>query len=156
MKEWENPKYNVFNESNLKELLINRGLLNIDDNRNLFEQLKNEIKKNLTKCIYNSIIKGVDRIIYAIDNYENITVFGDYDVDGICSTSIIVQFLRNLKKYSSKKIKISYDIPDRLSEGYGLNINSVKKMVKYKTNLLITVDCGTYHLMRLIMQIIMV
>lgn len=143
MKEWENPKYNVFNESNLKELLINRGLLNIDDNRNLFEQLKNEIKKNQTKCIYDSIIKGVERFIYAIDNYENITVFGDYDVDGICSTSIIVQFLRNLKKYSSKKIKISYDIPDRLSEGYGLNMNSVKKMVKYKTKLLITVDCGT-------------
>lgn len=144
MKEWKEPKYNVFNDLNLKDLLNKRGILNIEEeNINLFDQLKKEIKKNKTRYIYESIIKGVKRIIYAIDNNENITVFGDYDVDGICSTSIIVQFLRNLKKCLNNKIKVSYDIPDRLLEGYGLNMNSIKKMIKYKTKLLITVDCGT-------------
>ena len=143
MEEWQEPKYKNFNDLNLKELLNKRGISNVEENTNLFDQLKKEIKRNETKYMYESIVKAIKRIVYSIDNCENITVYGDYDVDGICSTSIIVQFLRKLKKSLNNQIKISYNIPDRLLEGYGLNMNSIKNMIKYKTKLLITVDCGT-------------
>jgi single-stranded-DNA-specific exonuclease len=133
---WENAEFDTFNKENLNVLFSERGISKINKN-NLLEQLIFSIKSNITDSIYNSISKSIKKIIEAIDNNVNITIFGDYDVDGICSVSILLYYLRKVNA------KVSYDIPDRLTEGYGLNMDSIKRMIKYKTKLLITVDCGT-------------
>src|ERR1700730_19193591 len=129
---WENAIFDEFNYENLEKLFNKRGISKIENN-NLLEQLELDIKSSITNSITNSIYKSTKRVIEAIENKVNITIFGDYDVDGICSVSILLHYLRKINA------KVSYDIPDRLKEGYGLNMNSIKKLVKYKTTVLITV-----------------
>ncbi|MDO4283269.1 MAG: single-stranded-DNA-specific exonuclease RecJ [Clostridia bacterium] len=80
--------------------------------------------------------KFVDRIDMAIKNKEKICIYGDYDVDGITSITIMYQFLTGLGA------KVDYYLPDRLVEGYGINNNALLEIKKNGTNLVITVDCG--------------
>lgn len=80
--------------------------------------------------------KCIDRIIKAIDNKEKIIVYGDYDADGITSSTILKRFFKDLG------VDVSVYIPNRLSEGYGLNKEAVKKIASEGYNLIITVDCG--------------
>lgn len=80
--------------------------------------------------------KAVARILSAKQKKEKIYVFGDYDVDGVTGTAIIVLALRKLG------IDPSYYIPHRYDEGYGLNEEAIKKISQEKTSLIITVDCG--------------
>ena len=79
------------------------------------------------------IYKAAEIIADAIDNYKQILIFGDYDCDGITATTILYKYL----SYCSPFVR--YYIPDRLDEGYGLNINAVKDK---EIDLLITVDNG--------------
>lgn len=79
---------------------------------------------------------AVSRIMDAITNHEKIAVYGDYDVDGITSTAIMVKFLH------SHKADVMYYIPDRLEEGYGINKGAIDKIAGAGVTLLITVDCG--------------
>ncbi len=79
---------------------------------------------------------AVKRILQALDRGEHITVYGDYDVDGITSTAILVSFLKE------HKAEVNYYIPDRLEEGYGMNRAAIDKIAALGTSLLITVDCG--------------
>lgn len=80
--------------------------------------------------------KAVNRITKALKNNENITIFGDYDADGITSTTILKRFFHYINK------ECNVYIPNRLNEGYGLNKNAIKKLSEDGTNLIITVDCG--------------
>ena len=80
--------------------------------------------------------KAVSRITKALKNNENITIFGDYDADGITSTTILKRFFHDINK------ECNVYIPNRLNEGYGLNKNAIKKLSEDRTNLIITVDCG--------------
>ncbi|SHE49564.1 exonuclease RecJ [Caldanaerobius fijiensis DSM 17918] len=80
--------------------------------------------------------KAVQRIKKAIDEGEKIAVYGDYDVDGITSTAILYKALKGLSA------DVMYYIPDRLDEGYGLNIDAVKYLIDCGVKLIITVDCG--------------
>lgn len=86
------------------------------------------------------LMKGMEhaaqRILQALDRGEHITVYGDYDVDGITSTAILVSFLKE------HKAEVNYYIPDRLEEGYGMNRAAIDKIAALGTSLLITVDCG--------------
>lgn len=96
----------------------------------------NPDKKNLhSPYLLNDMKKAVDRITLALHAQEEIVVYGDYDVDGITSTSILYMFLK------SQGYKVSYYIPDRLSEGYGLNQSALKDIAN-KSKLVITVDTG--------------
>ena len=67
---------------------------------------------------------------------EKMCIYGDYDVDGITATSLLIIFFRELG------IDVSYYIPERISEGYGLNIPAIKKIRESGADLIITVDCG--------------
>ncbi len=78
---------------------------------------------------------AVKRIISAIKSQEHITVYGDYDVDGVSSATILVSFLRKLGA------KADFYIPDRRTEGYGLNLAAVEHIAT-QSPLMITVDCG--------------
>ena len=80
--------------------------------------------------------KAVDRIIQAIEKKEKVIIYGDYDVDGITSITILKSFLRD------RGIDVAEYIPNRLSEGYGLNKEAVEKIAKQGFTLMITVDCG--------------
>ncbi|NSX83217.1 single-stranded-DNA-specific exonuclease RecJ [Wolbachia endosymbiont of Atemnus politus] len=81
--------------------------------------------------------KAVCRIIRAINNNENIAIFGDYDVDGATSSALINRYLRAIGIHS-----IIY-IPDRVNEGYGLNADALLQLKKKGIDLCISVDCGT-------------
>ena len=81
--------------------------------------------------------KAVERIVKAARAGEKIAIFGDYDVDGATSTSLLVNYFKSIN------IKVVYYIPDRLSEGYGPNSEALLQLQKRDVSLVITVDCGT-------------
>lgn len=83
------------------------------------------------------LVKGAERIVAAIENGEKIAVLGDYDVDGISSTSILVQFLH------SAGVAPLRHIPDRVKEGYGPSLFAVEKLHEDGARVLVTLDCGT-------------
>ncbi len=80
--------------------------------------------------------KAANRIKEAIENGEKIVIYGDYDVDGITSTSIMYRFLKE------QGAEADYYIPNRSDEGYGINMLALQKIKKGGASLLITVDCG--------------
>lgn len=80
--------------------------------------------------------KAVNRIIKAKELGEKVIIYGDYDVDGITSITVLKSFLQDIG------INASFYIPNRLNEGYGLNIPAVENIAKQGYNLMITVDCG--------------
>ena len=80
--------------------------------------------------------KAVERINRAIENYERIMIFGDYDADGVTSASLLYLYL------SSRGADVSYYIPDRMTEGYGISCQKVRDFADEGVNLIITVDNG--------------
>lgn len=80
--------------------------------------------------------KACDIIIAAIENKEKIVIYGDYDADGVTATTLLYKYLR------SKKADIDYYIPDRKTEGYGMNVGSVERLFREGKKLIITVDNG--------------
>lgn len=83
--------------------------------------------------IFIDLEKAANRIKKAIENDQQITILGDYDVDGISSTALLINFFNHID------IKNNYVIPNRMEDGYGVNIAAIEK---YKNNLIIAVDCG--------------
>ncbi len=80
--------------------------------------------------------KAVNRILQAVKKKEKIVIYGDYDVDGITSTALLQQVLTALGGVAS------FYIPERQSEGYGLNREALQQLSRGTADLLITVDCG--------------
>lgn len=80
--------------------------------------------------------RAVERILKAIENKEKIIIYGDYDVDGITSITVLKSFFKDLG------VEVGEYIPNRLYEGYGLNKEAIDKISKQNYNLMITVDCG--------------
>ena len=80
---------------------------------------------------------GVDRIIGAINASEKIAIFGDYDVDGATSSALLARF------FVSIGASFQIYIPDRITEGYGPNINAFEELKNDGVSVVITVDCGT-------------
>lgn len=118
----------------IAKLLLNRG---IDSPEKAKAYLDPKFYKETKPEEIPDLIKAKERIIEAINKKEKITVFGDYDVDGVTSVSCLLITLRQFTD------KIDFYIPNRLTEGYGLNIEAVKTMSKkHNTKLLITCDCG--------------
>ncbi|MBE7036077.1 MAG: single-stranded-DNA-specific exonuclease RecJ [Ruminococcaceae bacterium] len=98
------------------------------------------ISPNLDKLnnpfLMKDMSKATKRIAEALEKNELIAVYGDYDVDGITSTAVLTHFLR------SHGGTVEYYIPDRLREGYGMNMQAVESLASKGANLIITVDCG--------------
>jgi single-stranded-DNA-specific exonuclease len=129
-------------ESLARKYGISKLLAKILVNRNLTDDEKINVFLNPTrKDFYNPFLmpdmdKAVNRIIKAIENKEKIMIFGDYDVDGITSVTVLKKFLLE------RNAVVSQYIPNRLNEGYGLNKDAIKKIADDKFDLMITVDCG--------------
>lgn len=79
---------------------------------------------------------AVDRIIKAIESNEKVIIYGDYDVDGITSITVLKKYLKE------RGLEVGSYIPNRLDEGYGLNKNAIDKIAQEGYTLVITVDCG--------------
>lgn len=80
--------------------------------------------------------KACDRINKALENGERITVFGDYDADGVTSTALLYSYLLG------RDANVDYYIPDRAAEGYGMNFGAIDILKERKTSLIVTVDNG--------------
>ncbi|TYQ16251.1 UNVERIFIED_CONTAM: RecJ-like putative exonuclease [Acetivibrio alkalicellulosi] len=85
---------------------------------------------------FKGMDKAVQRLVYAIDNDEKICIYGDYDVDGVTSTVTLVQCLRFFTS------SVTYHVPDRFTEGYGMNEDVIRDLGKKDVRLIITCDCG--------------
>lgn len=114
-------------------LLLNRGISDSDMAKTYFSKPLNSI---FPPFLLGGVEKASERIVEAIKNNEKIVVYGDYDVDGITSTVLLYRFL------TSQNANVSYYIPTRADEGYGINILALNKIAKSGTKLLVTVDCG--------------
>ncbi|MBM3222905.1 MAG: single-stranded-DNA-specific exonuclease RecJ [Candidatus Tectomicrobia bacterium] len=85
----------------------------------------------------HGMTQAVQRLVAALQQGEQIAIYGDYDVDGITATALLVTFFEELG------LQVPYYIPERASEGYGLNASSIQHLARAGTQLLITVDCGS-------------
>lgn len=143
-----NKKWQIYQSDyeKIKELQekynINKLLATILSNRGIIEE--KQIKKFLDPKrtdFYNPFLmpdmeSAVNRILKAIENNEKIIIYGDYDVDGITSVTVLKSF------FQDRGIHVDEYIPNRLNEGYGLNKTAIEKISKQKYMLMITVDCG--------------
>jgi single-stranded-DNA-specific exonuclease len=117
----------------VSRILTSRRILTPDDaDRYLHPSLNNLHNPLLMKDMQ----KGVQRLTNAVNDLEKIVIYGDYDADGVTSVVVLLKFLREMVH------TVSYYIPDRIKEGYGLNGPAIEKMKADGVTLLITVDCG--------------
>ena len=149
-KKWVTPPLNVNLQTEisdalrispiLSQLLINRGLTDVDSAKTF---LQSNLSLLSDPMLLPDIEKSSERIIDALSQGEKITVYGDYDVDGISATALMVQCLETLSRlYWNQRSTIDYYIPDRLEEGYGLSIGAIETLSEGGTKVIITVDCG--------------
>lgn len=113
-------------------ILLNRNVSETDIPAFMAKSMKSVRNPMLMK----DMDKAVKRIKTALDKHEKIVVYGDYDVDGITSTTLMYDFLASLGA------DVDFYIPNRENEGYGMNIKAVNRLIKQGVKLLITVDCG--------------
>lgn len=115
-------------------VLKNRGILSEQEIEN-FLNPKYELGDPF---LLTDMEKAVQRIVLAIKNQEKIVIYGDYDIDGITASTVL---LDGLTAFGAQNIK-TY-IPNRFTEGYGMNIEAVDKIFEMGCDLIITVDCGS-------------
>ena len=143
-----NKKWEIYDkdEENIRkiqqEFQINRLLATIISNKGLKTKEEIEIFLKPTRDNFHNpflmpdMRQAVDRIVTAIENKEKVIIYGDYDVDGITSITVLKKFL------ADRGLEVDSYIPNRLDEGYGLNKEAINKIVNEKYTLMITVDCG--------------
>lgn len=93
-----------------------------------------KLMPNPTKFV--DMEKAAARLVKAIENKEQVAIFGDYDVDGACSSAILSKFLNFFQ------LKTRIYIPDRIVEGYGPNPTAMEMLAREGASLIVTVDCG--------------
>lgn len=130
IKEIEN-KYKI--NKLLATILANRGITTEESIRLFLKPTREDF---YDPFLIKDMEKAVERIITAINKKEKITIYGDYDVDGITSITVLKSFLRD------RGIETDTYIPNRLNEGYGLNNSAIDKIKSKGCELMITVDCG--------------
>jgi single-stranded-DNA-specific exonuclease len=115
------------------QILINRGIEN-EAEANLF--INSTLFDLPSPYLMKGMNKAVERIKSAIFNKEKIVIYGDYDVDGVTSTALFYTFLKRLGA------DVIFYNPDRIKEGYGVNIEAVRKLAAEGVKLFISGDCG--------------
>ena len=118
---------------NTSIILAQRGINNYHSAKSFFRPKFNNLHDPF---LMKDMKSATDRIKEAINNKEKILIYGDYDVDGVASTALLTNFLRQ------KTNNIFPYIPDRETEGYGVSFNGIKKAIKKQVSLIISIDCG--------------
>ncbi len=120
----------------IKELLNNRGVVTEEE---ITEFLSDKPKQTYDPSLLADAQAGVDLILSEIALGSKICVYGDYDADGITATALMLGVLRQLAPAEN----LDYYIPSRFEEGYGLNMEAIKRIADKGTDLIVTVDCGS-------------
>lgn len=118
----------------LASILAQRGIHNFDEAKNFFRP---NIDQLHNPWLMADMDAAVERIIQAIDNQENILIYGDYDVDGTTAVSMMYHFLKN-----HTTAQVSFYIPDRYKEGYGVQKPGIDFAKDNEFSLIISLDCG--------------
>lgn len=118
------------------ELLRKRGITTEED---ICEFLSDKPQKTYDPFLLADMEAGVDLILSETKKNARICIYGDYDADGITSASLMLSILAHL----TRKENLSYYIPSRFEEGYGLNKEAIENIADAGCDLLITVDCGS-------------
>ena len=124
-------KYNL--NKVIGKIIVNRHVVNDEDVRIFITPTRDDFHNPF---LFKGMDIAVDRIIKAINNKEKILIYGDYDVDGITSTTVLKKYLMD------RGISVDTYIPNRLHEGYGLNKKAIDTIKERNIDLIITVDCG--------------
>ena len=126
----------------LQRLLVQRSISS--------ESFEDFLESKLSQIPDPALLKNchfaAQKIIKAVKANLRIIVYGDFDVDGTSSTTILLHFLEFLKKSNLGSPSLGYYIPDRFAEGYGLNKKAIDIFAKDEVGLIITVDCGVSNL----------
>ena len=117
----------------LATIIVNKGLKTKEEIEVFLNPTRNDFHD---PYLMPDMEIAVNRILKAIENKEKVIIYGDYDVDGITSITVLKKFL------ADRGLQVDQYIPNRLDEGYGLNKAAIEKIVEQKYNLMITVDCG--------------
>lgn len=134
MKEWIFNKYDANDKSLVTRLLHSRGIKTEEEIYEFLHPLETKIIHPKTFC---DMEKVVERLSTAIDNGEKIVIHGDFDADGVTSTSLLYRTFKYLGA------DVNYFIPDREKEGHGFDTKAlVKIMTQVKPKVIISCDCG--------------
>ena len=117
----------------LAQVLLNRNIRSLKTVNNFINPFLGNYKKDLG---YEKLVAAANLLQDAIKNKKRILIYGDYDVDGITSTSLLISFVKFMGGI------VDFYIPHRYIDGYGLNTNAVKEILDKKYDLLFTLDCG--------------
>ncbi len=134
LKEWKYNKYEGNETSIIKRLLISRGIKSEHD----MKEFLNPLEMTLTNPnVFTDMAIASERISKAIDDGEKIVIHGDFDADGVTSTSLLFKTLKYLNA------DVNYFIPEREKEGHGFDTKAlVKIMTTIKPKVIISCDCG--------------
>src|SRR5262245_37196969 len=116
----------------LLQVLYNRGLRTADEVAAYLKRT-DAVKENPYRL--RDMVEAVNRIVHAIEKGDVICVYGDFDADGVTSTALLVGALQTAGG------RVGPYIPDRVDEGYGLNLEAIER-IALQAKLLVTVDCG--------------
>ena len=116
----------------LRQVLYNRGISTVDQ-ADLYLTARDPV---YDPFLLTGMRESVQRLLQAIDQHEKIAIYGDYDVDGVTATALMVQVLQKLGA------TVDRHIPNRFEEGYGLNTQSIDRLAEAGTKVVLTVDCG--------------
>ena len=117
----------------IAKILLNRGIDTFDKAKLFF---RGKMENLYDPFLLADMEKAVERIARAIKQQEKILIYGDYDVDGITSVSMLYLVLKQLDA------DVCYYIPHRVQEGYGISTTGIDEAAKQNVNLIISVDCG--------------
>ena len=119
------------------QLLLNR---NITDSDSAAIFLSPRLSHLADPMLLKDMDRAIDLVLKSVEKREPITVYGDYDADGLTATALLLNFFWELG------VSVSFYIPNRLGEGYSLNPDSIRRLAQRGTRLIITVDCGISNL----------
>lgn len=116
------------------QLLYNR---NLEDEESIKEFVNPKFENLNDPFLFGDMAKAVERIWEALEKGEPVCIYGDYDADAVTANAVLQQTFRYLG------VEVGSYIPDRFTEGYGLNLEAFEKLKNSGYKLVITVDCGT-------------
>jgi len=135
--EREESVQNLQEELNVPEeiaqLLAIRGIESFEKAKSFFRPEKQKLHDPF---LMKDMEAGASRLAEAICNHQKVLIYGDYDVDGTTAVSILYTFLKSFG------IDVSYYIPHRFKEGYGINPDGIKHAIEIEADLIVSVDCG--------------
>ncbi len=117
----------------ISRILMSRNIVDLEDARRFLSPSLSDLHNPF---LMQDMQKAVDRLSRAIYRQESVVIYGDYDADGITSVVVLLHFIRQIHK------NVSYYIPDRITEGYGLHREAVERLQSEAVSLIVTVDCG--------------